>query len=163
MKRQAARSLRLDRIDIKILQTLQANSRITNKQLAEKVALSPSACLARVKQLEGAGIITGYHAQIDAERVRPTLQMIAEIAVKQHRPEDLDAFDKALRKFPQVIEAARVSGPYDYVVRLIVADLREWRALADSILKLELGVEKMTTHVVVNEVKRFEGYPLTLT
>jgi Lrp/AsnC family transcriptional regulator, leucine-responsive regulatory protein len=161
MKRRAVQSLRLDRIDLKILRALQDNSRITNKQLAEKVALSPSACLARVRQLEEAGFIVGYHAHIDATRVRPTLQMIAEIAVKQHSPEKLDAFDKALRKFPQVIEAARVSGPYDYIIQLVVADMREWRTLADTILKLELGVEKMTTHVIVNEVKPFVGYPLT--
>lgn len=151
----------IDRIDLRILETLQANCHISNKQLAEKAALSPSACLARVRHLEEAGLITGYHAEIDVTNVRPILQMIAEIAVKQHNPAMLNSFDDALRKCPQVISASRVSGPYDYVIRLIVADMQEWRTLAEAILNLEPGVERMVTHVVVNEIKPFTGFPLS--
>lgn len=150
----------LDRMDLKILQALQADSRVTNRSLAKIVALSPSACLARVKTLEAAGVITGYHAAVRTELFRPTMFVFVEITVRRHLIETFDRFDLALRAMPQVVEAYRVSGTIDYLLKIMVADIQEWREIAQTLLKQEYGVEKMASHIAVVEAKLFEGYPI---
>src|SRR3990167_10487517 len=82
----------LDRLDLKILAILQAQGRVTNQALAEQVGLSASACLARVRRLEAAGLIQGYHARLDIERIRPTVTVFGEVTLKSHRPADHPAF-----------------------------------------------------------------------
>lgn len=159
MARRAPRPL--DRIDLKILAALQADGRISNRDLAEAVALSPSACLARVKRMEEAGVITGYHAAVRTELFRPTMFVFVEITVKRHLMAAFDGFDAALKDIPQIVEAARVSGAVDYILKILVADIQEWRAVAELLLREDLGVEKMSSHIVVVEAKRFEGYPIT--
>jgi DNA-binding Lrp family transcriptional regulator len=160
MKSRTPRPRTLDRIDLKILQTLQADSRITNRDLARLVALSPSACLARVKKLEAEGIITGYHAAIRTELFRPTMFGFVEITVKRHLIAEFDRFDAELRQMPQVVEAFRVSGAIDYLLKILVADIQEWRAIAQMLLREEYGVEKMASHIVVADAKLFEGFPI---
>jgi DNA-binding Lrp family transcriptional regulator len=113
----------LDRIDLKILAILQEDGRITNQALAEKVALSPSACLARVRRLEADGLILGYHARLDVERIRPTVTVYGEVTLKSHRPADLLKFEAVLAQIPEVIEAAQVSGPFDYLIKVVSPDV----------------------------------------
>jgi len=156
----AGSSFELDRIDLKILEALQSDGRITNRDLAEKVALSPSACLARVKQLETTGLITGYHASVDLELIRPAMVVYAQVTMQRHLIDWFDKFDAVLRSVPEVVEAARVSGPYDYILKIVVTDMREFRQLAAQLLTESNGVEKMVTHVLVQEAKPFSGYPL---
>lgn len=156
----ATDDIKLDRRDLKILQELQADNTITYRALSDRVALSASACVARVKQLEEAGLITGYHAAIAIERVRPTFVMVAEIALASHNPDDIARFDDLLLTTPEVIEALRVNGPFDYIVRFMLWNVREWQAFAHRILEPKFKVEKMVSHVVMEELKRFKGYPI---
>ena len=100
--------MRLDARDRRLLQVVAAEGRITNQALAEKVALSPSACLARVRRLEAEGLILGYHARLDIERIRPTVTVYGEVTLKSHRPADLLRFEAALAEIPEVVEAAQV-------------------------------------------------------
>ena len=86
----------LDRTDLKILQALQSEGRLTNQTLAARVALSPSACLARIRQLEAAGVISGYHAHV-LELVRSTLVIYAEISLKRHSPAEFRASNRWCR------------------------------------------------------------------
>ena len=151
---------RFDRIDLKILQALQADGRMTNRDLANMVGLSPSACLARVKKLEAEGVITGYHAAIRTELFRPTMIVLVEITVKQHLIEVFDRFDDFLQGLPQVLEASRVSGTIDYFLKIMVSDIQEWRDIARQLLREEYGIEKMASHIVVVEAKLFSGYPV---
>ncbi|GAA4773028.1 Lrp/AsnC family transcriptional regulator [Stakelama sediminis] len=151
---------RLDGIDLKILEELQANSTITYRALSDRVALSPSACVARVKQLERLGIIQGYHARIAVERVRPTLIVMAELVLRNHAIAELDRFDRFLLTRPEVVEIMRVQGPFDYILKLVMADMREWRTFAHRLLSPENGVERMVSHIVIEEPKVFTGYPL---
>lgn len=156
-----AKDLKLDRIDVKILAELQANSRITYKELSERVALSASACLSRVKLLEQSGFIAGYHARIPSKVLEPALVMIAEVSVSKHGPADIRNADNILREMPEVVEILRVSGPYDYLVKLVVPDMQGWRDFAGRLMNDETGIDKMVSHLVVEEVKGFTGYPLT--
>src|ERR1700753_2225214 len=95
---------KLDKLDLKILHELQMDSTITYRALSERVALSPSACVGRVRQVEETGIISGYHAAIAIDRVRPTLIMVAEISLASHSVEDLERFDKLLLGTREVVE-----------------------------------------------------------
>ena len=150
----------IDRIDLKILEALQEDGRVTNRQLAERIALSPSACLARVKQLEASGFITGYHATLVLELIRPIMVVYAQIAMQRHVIDGFAKFDDVLRGVPEVVEAARVSGPFDYLLKIVITDMREFRQLAAELLSERNGVERMVTSILVLEAKPFSGYPL---
>src|SRR5687767_14746652 len=113
----------LDRIDRRILAALQADGRVTNQALSERVALSPSACLARVRRLEEAGIIQGYHARLDPFTIDVGVVLFAEVTLKAHGSEHLARFDAAVADIPQIVEASHVSGDYDYLLKVVVADL----------------------------------------
>ena len=151
----------LDRIDLKILAALQADGRITNQALADQVALSPSACLSRVRRLEREGFIQGYHARLDIERIRPTLTVYGEVTLKSHRPAELLAFEAALAAIPEVVEAAQVSGPFDYLIKAVCPDVRAWGELADRLLQEDLGVDKIASHILMKDAKPFTGAPVT--
>ena len=153
-------SITLDRIDLKILDVLQADGRITNRDLAAKVALSPSACLARVRALETSGVISGYRAALSIEMIRPAIVVFAQITLRRHLTDSFDKFDSTLRGFPEVVEAARVSGPFDYILKIVVTDIGEWRDVAEKLLQEDNGVEKMVSHFLVREAKPFSGYPV---
>lgn len=151
----------LDRIDLKILAALQADGRITNQALADQVALSPSACLSRVRRLEREGFIQGYHARLDIERIRPTLTVYGEVTLKSHRPAELLAFEAALAAIPEVVEAAQVSGPFDYLIKAVCPDVRAWGELADRLLQEDLGVDKIASHILMKDAKPFRGAPVS--
>jgi Lrp/AsnC family leucine-responsive transcriptional regulator len=150
----------LDRIDRRILAALQADGRLTNQALSERVALSPSACLARVRRLEKAGVIQGYHARLDPFMLEVGMVLFAEITLKGHGSEDLARFDAAIAALPQVVEASHVSGAYDYLLKVVVADLAEWTAIGEQLTATEVGAERINTHVLLRKPKIFVGYPV---
>lgn len=150
----------LDRLDLKILAALQADARITNQALADRVGLSPSACLARVRRLEAGGFILGYHARLDIERIRPTLTVYGEVTLKSHRPADLLAFEAVLAEMPEIVEAAQVSGPFDYLIKVVTPDVRAWGELADRLLQEGLGVDKIASHILMKDAKPNRGVPV---
>lgn len=150
----------LDGLDRKILTALQAEGRITNQALADKVALSPSACLARVRRLEADGVIAGYHAQLSLERLGPSVVIFAPVSLKSQHPRDMARFEAAVSAIPEVVEAAQVSGAFDFLLKVVVRDVHAWRELADALIEADLGVDKITSHVLMKQSKAFAGYPL---
>lgn len=150
----------LDRIDRKILKHLQAEGRLANQALADRVALSPSACLARVRRLEKAGIIQGYHARLDPFRLDVGLVLFAEVTLKAHGAEELARFDAAIGALPQIVEASHVSGAYDYLLKVVVADLAEWTRIGEQLTGDGVGADRINTHVLLRKPKIFVGYPV---
>ncbi|HEV2747035.1 MAG TPA: Lrp/AsnC family transcriptional regulator [Allosphingosinicella sp.] len=150
----------LDRIDRRILAALQADGRLTNQALSERVALSPSACLARVRQLEREGIIQGYQARLDPFRLDVGLVLFAQVTLKGHGPEALARFDSAIEALPQVVEASHVSGAYDYLLKVVVADIAEWTRIGEQLTAEEVGADRINTHVLLRKPKVFVGYPV---
>jgi Lrp/AsnC family leucine-responsive transcriptional regulator len=150
----------LDRLDRRILAALQADGRITNAALAETVSLSPSACLARVRRLEALGIITGYRAEIAVERVRAALLLFGEVTLKRHLPEDFRKVEALFRAEPRVLEAHEISGRSDYLVKVLVADMAEWRELSALWTAGPFQIERVTSQVVMHRTKAHQGYPL---
>src|SRR3546814_10946201 len=110
----------LDRIDRKSLRCLQEEARLTNQTLAERIALSPSACLARVRRLEELCIIQGYHARLDPFRVDVGLVLFVEITLEGRAPDEQARFQKALSAIPEIVEASPVSGRIDYLLNVVV-------------------------------------------
>ena len=155
-----AAAYELDRIDRRILAALQADGRLTNQALSERVALSPSACLARVRRLERARIIQGYHARLDPFMLEVGVVLFAEITLKGHGAEELARFDASIAALPQVVEASHVSGAYDYLLKVVVADLPEWTRIGEHLTTPEVGAERINTHVLLRKPKIFVGYPV---
>lgn len=150
----------IDRIDRKILAVLQRDGRITNAALAEKVALSPSACLSRVRRLEQLGIITGYAAHVSVEKLRSALIIYGEVALKRHLPEDFRAIEALFAADARVLEAAEISGKSDYLVKVIVSDMAEWRDLTAEWTSGPWQIERVSSSVAMHRTKSFAGYPL---
>ena len=151
---------RPDRIDRKILAQLQAEGRLTNQALADRVALSPSACLARVRRLEQAGIIQGYHARLDPFRLDIGLVLFAEVTLKAHGTEALARFDAAIAALPQIVEASHVSGAFDYLLKVVVADMPEWTRIGEQLTAADVGADRINTHVLLRKPRIFVGYPI---
>lgn len=150
----------LDRIDRRILAVLQADGRLTNQALSDRVALSPSACLARVRRLERAGFIQGYHARLDPFMVGVGLVLFAEVTLKGHSPQELSRFDAAVNAIPQIVEASHVSGDYDYLLKVVVDDMAEWTRIGEQLTSGDAGADRVNTHVLMRKPKVFVGYPV---
>ena len=155
-----AADYQLDRIDRRILRALQADGRLTNQALSDRAALSPSACLARVRRLERVGIIQGYHARLDPFQLEIGVVLFAEVTLKRHGADDLAAFDATLASLPQVVESSHVSGDFDYLLKVVVSDLPEWTAIAQRLASPEVGADRVNTHVLLRKPKIFVGYPV---
>ena len=150
----------LDRIDRRILANLQAEGRLTNQALAERVALSPSACLVRVRRLEQAGVIQGYHARLDPFRLDVGIVLFAEVTLKAHGADDFAKFDATVAALPQIVEASHVSGAFDYLLKVVVSDLAEWTRIGEKLTAGDTGADRINTHVLLRKSKVFVGYPV---
>ena len=155
-----AATVELDRIDRRILAALQANARLTNQALSEQVSLSPSACLARVRRLELGGVIQGYHARLDPFAIDVGLVLYAEVTLRGHSPQELATFERMIEEMPSVVEASHMTGAYDYLLKIVTADMADWTIIAEQLTNSELGVERINTHVMMNKPKFFVGYPI---
>ncbi len=154
-------TIRLDRIDLKILATLQGAGRISNLELAETVGLSATPCLQRVRRLEAAGYIRGYEAQLDIDRVCSNMVVFTEITLRNHRREDFLRFERAIQAIPQVLNCFLVTGGYDYLAQFIARDILDYQTVIEDLLDRDLGVEKYFSYVTIRQVKRARGYPLS--
>lgn len=139
----------LDRIDLKILSELQQNGRITNAALADAAGLSPSPCLQRVRQLEAAGYITGYGANLDMTRLGGIITVFTEITLSDHRRDDFQTFEAAIAGFPEVVECHLISGGYDYLIKVTAAGVSEYQAMIERVLDARIGIEKYFSYIVI--------------
>lgn len=152
--------MKLDRIDLKILTELQKNGRITNVELAELVALSPSPCLMRVKKLQSAGYITGYSAQIDLAKLGDTLTVFTEVTLRNHRQPDFARFQTAVEKIESCVECHLVSGGFDYLLKFITSGIEEYQALVEGLIEQDIGIEKYFSYMVIKSPFEKSHLPL---
>lgn len=140
--------MKLDQIDIKILSELQKNGRLTNSDLADRVHLSASPCLIRLKKLQSEGIIRGFAAEIDLTRLADVLTVFTEVTLVRHRPQDLARFVAALVDIDNVVECHLVSSGYDYLVKFNTCGITEYQELMEQLLDEGLGIKKYFSYVV---------------
>ena len=151
---------RFDAIDRRILSALQRDATLTNVQLAEEAGLSPSPCLRRVRLLEEAGAIAGYHATLGRTAVGLGLTVFVGIKVERHRDADADAFRTAVAALPEVVSCHLVSGDIDFLLQIVVPDLAAYeRLLLDTLLRLP-GVADIRSSFAIQTVKADGPLPL---
>ncbi|MBE2896113.1 leucine-responsive transcriptional regulator Lrp [Pasteurellaceae bacterium HPA106] len=144
----------LDATDIKILQELQQNGKISNIDLSKKVGLSPTPCLERVRRLERQGIIMGYRALLNPELLDSPLLVIVEITLVRGKPDVFEEFNQAVQKLDEIQECFLVSGDFDYLLKTRVPDMAAYRQLLGTTLLRLPGVNDTRTYVVMEEVKK---------
>lgn len=149
----------LDRIDRRILDILQRNGRIAMTELASMVGLSPSPCTERVKRMERAGVITGYHARVNPEALGKTLLVFVEIKLVTKSGDVFDAVRQELLHMPEVMECHLVSGAFDYLVKFRLRGMREYRHLLGDILKRLPVAAESHSYVVMEEIKESSYLP----
>ena len=151
----------LDRYDWHILQILQDDGRISNQELADRIGLSPSPCLRRVKALEENGLITGYRALVDAKKFGLTLMALIHIAMDQHTPERFAAFEAQVQMIPQVLECLLITGQKaDYQLKVIVKDLDAYQELLLNRITRIPGISGVHTSFVLRHVIYKTAMPL---
>ncbi len=150
----------LDSTDRRILAALQGDGRLTNVDLAQRVALSPSPCLRRVKRLEAAGVVQGYRAVLDREAVGLGLTVFVEIKVERHSRENAQTLQDALAAMPEVVSCHMVSGTADFLVEIVVADLRAYEVLLTNRLLTLPMVADIRSNVSLRRIKSDVPLPL---
>jgi Lrp/AsnC family transcriptional regulator of ectoine degradation len=145
--------MKLDKIDLKILAALQSDGRMTKLRLAEAVNLSPTACWERLSRLEKNGVITGYTARINADKLARRTTVFVEIMLKSHQQSDFQRFEEAVLKEPAVISCDATGGGVDYILKIVAEDIDAYQRLIDKLLRLDLGIERYFTYVVTKNVK----------
>jgi len=140
--------MKLDAIDIRILSELQKNGRLTNIDLADRVHLSASPCLMRLKKLQNAGFIRGFAAELDLTRFADVLTVFTEVTLARHRPQDLERFVAALADIDNVLECHLVSSGYDYLVKFNTCGITEYQEIIERLLDGDVGLRKYFSYVV---------------
>src|SRR4051794_27965225 len=151
----------LDRIDLRILQVLQADGRLSNLKLSEAVALSPTAVLARVQRLTREGYILGYEARLNPARLGAGLLVFVEVVLDRTTPNVFESFKAAVQVQPQILECHMVAGGFDYLLKTRMADMQAYREFAGTVLWQLPGVRETRTYAVMEEVKNTTRLPLS--
>lgn len=143
----------LDRIDKLLLRALQADGRIANVDLGEKVHLSPAACLERVRALTESGFIRGFHASLDPVAIEAGLLVFVQVVLERTTPEVFNVFKAAVQVRPEILECHMVAGGFDYLMKARVRDMRAYREFVAQAVWSLPGVRETHTYVVMEEVK----------
>ncbi len=143
----------LDRIDRRILSILQEDGRIANLKLAEAVALSPTAVLARVQRLTRDGFILGYEARLNPLKLGAGMLVFVEVLLDRTTPNVFDQFKAAVQVHPEIMECHMVAGGFDYLLKTRSADMNAYRVFAGNVLWQLPGVRETRTYAVMEEVK----------
>ncbi|EQC51578.1 Lrp/AsnC family transcriptional regulator [Bacteriovorax sp. DB6_IX] len=144
---------KIDEINENILQELNKNGRISNTDLAAKIGLSPSACLRRVQELEESGIIKGYRAILDKQKLNIGFVAYVSVGLSSHTKKSQKDFEKAISQATDVVECHNVAGSFEYLLRVETSDLHSYKAFHTDILGTLPQVNSITTYVVMESSK----------
>jgi len=150
----------LDSIDRKLLAELQAEGRVTNVDLARRVGLTAPPCLRRVRTLEEAGVIKGYHAELDAASLGFTITVFAMVSLKSQAEEDLRAFENHIKALPEVRECHMLNGEIDFILKIVSKDLQSFQEFLTSKLTPAPNVASVKTSLTIRTAKNEPGVPL---
>jgi DNA-binding Lrp family transcriptional regulator len=150
----------LDAIDLKILAALQADARIANVDLARKVHLSPSPCLARVRALEEGGLVARYVTLLDPKKLGLTVSVLVQVTLERQVEKALEAFERAVRERPEVMECYLMTGDADYLLRVVVPDVPAFERFILDFLSKVPGVGNIKSSFALKQVKYQTALPL---
>jgi Lrp/AsnC family leucine-responsive transcriptional regulator len=149
-----------DKIDLKILQHLQANGRISLTELAEKIGLSTTPCTERVRRLERAGVIEGYYTRLNPQMLNASLLVFVEIKLSAKSGDIFDRFRHEVQLIPEIQECHLVSGEFDYLIKARIPDMSMYRELLGNILLKLPAANESRSYVVMEEIKETLELPL---
>ncbi len=153
--------MQFDRYDRQILDVLQQDGRISNQDLADRIGLSPSPCLRRVRTLEEAGLITGYRAFLDAKKLGLSLMALIGISMDQHTPERFANLESSIAEIPEVLECLLITGQQsDYQLKVVVRDMDAYQDLLLNKITRITGVTGVHTSFVLRRVVDRSNLPL---
>lgn len=150
----------LDKLDMRILKTLQNDGRISYIDLASKVGLSSTPCIERVKRLEKEGYIEGYHARLNPKLLGYKMLVFVEISLSYQSPDSFQKFSESVEKLPYILECHLVSGDSDYLIKARISGISEYRALLGDVLLTLPGVKNSKSYIVMEELKESLLLPL---
>ncbi len=153
-------SSEIDAIDRRILRAVQQNGRISNADLARTVNLSPTACHERLKRLQRDGVITGFTARLNPDRLGMSMIVFVEVWLDRVDPHVFEAFASAIKAMPEVMECHMVAGGFDYLVKARVRDMAAYRDFLGNALLSLPGVRQTHTYAVMEEVKAETALPV---
>lgn len=145
---------KLDTIDLRILEALQAQGDLTNLKLAELVGLSPSPCLQRVRRLRKAGYIRGFTAIVNVSKLVPSIVVFTKIRLSEQTVRQYSLFEAAIMKLPEILECSLMSGEFDYLLKIVSRDLEHYNEIIRSMMEMDIGVKNFSTFVEIRNVKR---------
>ncbi len=155
--------MQLDQYDLQMLRVLQQDGRISNQDLAERIGLSASPCLRRMRTLEESGLITGYRALLDAKKLGLSLMALIHISMDLHTPERFDNFETRVAEIPEVLECLLITGQdADYQLKVVVRDMDAYQELLLNRLTRITGVSGVHTSFVLRRVVDKTALPLPL-
>lgn len=150
----------LDALDLKLLDLVQENNRLSAEQLSDRVGLSPSACLRRLRRLRDEGVIIADIAVIAPETVGRMLTMVVEVTLERERPDILDDFKRSMRQTPEVMQCYYVTGETDFILIVTARDMRQYEAFTNKFFFENPHVRRFHTAVVMDCVKAGLKVPL---
>src|SRR5215510_15042122 len=156
------RRVKLDRIDRRILKDLQDNGRMTNVELASRVGISAPPCLRRVRALETAGFIRGYHADINPEALGFGVTVFAQVGLSSQAEADLRAFEALMQSWPEVRECHMLAGETDFLLRIVAADWDAYQRFLTSKLTAAPNVTHVKSSLAIRTCKNAPGVPITV-
>ncbi|WP_112323048.1 Lrp/AsnC family transcriptional regulator [Oceanibium sediminis] len=146
-------TLALDPRDIRILQILSSEGRLSKSELARRVNLSPSPCWERIKRLEKAGLIKAYRAEVDLARLSAHVVIFVVVELESHRAESFRVFEEAVTKYPEIIECWAIGGGVDYLMQVVTGDINSYQRMIDELLESSVGLKRYFTYIVTKKVK----------
>ncbi|MEO0368451.1 MAG: Lrp/AsnC family transcriptional regulator [Pseudomonadota bacterium] len=152
----------LDSVDLRILSVLQADAKITNRDLAKRVHLSQSSCLARVRKLEESKIIESYHAKLSLSRICRSVTCLVTVSISGQTKDDVVAFQKHVSQSPVILECYTVSGSFDFLLKVVAPDMESYLKMTDELIQSVSSEINLNTHVVMEEVKSSSQFPLDI-
>jgi len=150
----------MDYIEYKILSTLQSNARLNNIELAKKVGLSPSPCLRRVRTLEEKGIISGYSAIINQNKVELSVNVFVQVSLEKQSEDKLQVFEEKIKEYKEVMEAYLMTGDADYLLRIVVKDLQTYEKFLKENLTSIPGIASIRSYFSLKQVTRKFNLPI---
>ena len=154
------RRVKLDRIDRRILHDLQDKGRMTNVELAKRAGISAPPCLRRVRALEKAGLIKGYHAEVNAEALGFSVTVFAQVGLSSQAEADLRAFEQLVGSYPEVRECHMLAGEADFLLRIVATDWDAYQRFLTSKLTPAPNVSHVKTALAIRSTKTEPGVPI---
>jgi Lrp/AsnC family leucine-responsive transcriptional regulator len=154
------KKVKLDRINRAILENLQNNARISNLELAEKINLSPSACLQRTKALEDAGYIRAYMASIDIDAICINVMAYVMFSLRDHAGHLRVQFERFIAKRRELVDCLKVDGEFDYIALATCSTVTDFNTLCEQLLDENPNILKINSSIILDKTKWFAGYPL---